>query len=267
MTRTPVAIVGVPGMLELIRPISPGAIPVAGRNIFWPFGQNEANSVFQILMTSCGVTAVSVSRTTKIFWNRRPNPPFAALSRRPRTLAFSAPATSPASSFVTGFAQFALSRAITDLLSRSCDEAARPADRRGEHVKTGADRGVLPDVLRLRPVPPPIDERPLYRHLPGRAEVRGERAERLRPHRVLGSLPVHREQGVVERVVGSDEDLYLRIDRVPRFALRAESDHPGGGVPCRIHERERLVVGVDHAHAGRQLHAAERSGGDEGHIA
>ncbi len=62
------AIVGVPGIEALMIPTSPGAMPVEWRNIFWPFGQNDANSLFQVVMTSCGVTLAPVSRTVNVFW-------------------------------------------------------------------------------------------------------------------------------------------------------------------------------------------------------
>src|SRR5438105_243432 len=114
MTRTPVAIIGPPGMLALISPTSPGAIPVAGRNIFWPFGQNSPKRLFHVAMTPCGVTFEPIC-TENVFWNRRPNPPFAAIRRRPRTFALIAPTRSLASSRRTGFAQLASSRDIAVL--------------------------------------------------------------------------------------------------------------------------------------------------------
>jgi hypothetical protein len=54
----PVAIVGVPGIDALISPTSPGAMPVAPRNMRCPFGQKSPKRLFQTAMTACGVTSV-----------------------------------------------------------------------------------------------------------------------------------------------------------------------------------------------------------------
>src|SRR5438477_360156 len=114
MTRMPVAIVGVPGIEALMRPTSPGAMPVAERNIRWPFGQKSPKRAFQTWMTSSGVTC-DPTCTVNVFWNRRPKPPFAAFRRRPRTFALIAPSRSVASRFFTGFAQLPSSRVIAVL--------------------------------------------------------------------------------------------------------------------------------------------------------
>ena len=47
---------GTPGIgFALITPTSPGAIPVAGRNMRWPFGQKSPKCSFHTRMTSRGV--------------------------------------------------------------------------------------------------------------------------------------------------------------------------------------------------------------------
>src|SRR5712692_1046602 len=164
-------------------------------------------------MTSCGVTLAPASRTVNVFWKSRPKPPFAGFSRRPRTLPLIAPARSSASRVFTGFAQLPSSRAISIAsLPRSAEAPANPPDRQRGHVQPRTDRGALPDVLRLGPVPAPVDEDSLHRHGRGDAEVRRKSAESLPPDLVLRAMAVEREEQVVERIVRSDEGLHLRAD-------------------------------------------------------
>ncbi len=65
-----------------------------------------------------------------------------------------------------------------------------------------------------------------------------------------------RHADLVDRVAGSHQHLAPARWSRPRAGERAEGDPAGELVPLRRHQREALVVGVEHEHPGRELEPA-----------
>ena len=156
----------------------------------------------------------------------------------------------------------------------SGNPSAAPPERPGDqangcsrHIDAGAYPGVVPDVHRLRPLAAAIDADALHRHL-ARRRPGASRARAACAANAASSLPCP-PIVIPSSYIGS----LARISTcawawvIAVLDERAERDPAGEHVPLRCHQRERLVVGVEHQHAGRELEAAGHRQVERGHLA
>src|SRR5215208_6802205 len=124
---------------------------------------------------------------------------------------------------------------------------------------------VLPDVLCLRPLELRIHADLLQGHRLVHAEVRGERLEDVRPDPLLRRRADYAEADLVDRVVGARKRLDLGYRRAVFVLISAEGIPAGLRVAFGRHNREGLVVGVDHADTRIHRHASH-GGADKQHL-
>src|SRR5579862_8488257 len=154
---------------------------------------------------------------------------------------------------------------MTPLLPVALGLSAGAAPARG--LEYAAHRRVVPDVAGVTPLALRVYAGSGRVHLRiGYAEALPERGQRGRPELVFLGVAAHDHPGLVERVVRPHEHLSLDDGLVALF-FRGEGDPAGEHVTLRGHQRERLVVGVQDEHTGRQLHAAAEGQVQEGDVA
>src|SRR5256712_9149808 len=111
----------------------------------------------------------------------------------------------------------------------SIDAATGPSERHADRVNGGMDAGVVPDVLRLRPLPPPVEADDPRLDIGGSAPMRREISERPDALSVL-DLAAHERQDheeLPQRIARTRELLDLRLRRSV-VVVRAEGDRAGG---------------------------------------
>src|SRR2546425_757473 len=120
----------------------------------------------------------------------------------------------------------------------SIDAAGDPSEWRADRVNGGMDAGVVPDILRLRPLPAPVETDDSRLDVGDSAPVCGEISERPDPLSVL-DLAAHERQDHEELpqwIARTRELLDFRHGR-PVVVERAEGDRAG----------ERMALGRDEA--------------------
>src|SRR2546425_1337427 len=150
----------------------------------------------------------------------------------------------------------------------SIDAAGDPSEWRADRVNGGMDAGVVPDILRLRPLPPPVEADDPRLDIGGSAPMRREMSERPDPLSVL-DLAAHERQDheeLPQRIARTRELLDLRHRRSV-VVERAEGDRAGEGMALGRDEAEGHVVGVDHQDPGRERRRARDAGVDEADLA
>src|SRR5215213_461544 len=136
-------------------------------------------------------------------------------------------------------------------------QAAHPAPRTRHSIEHGPGARVVPEVLNLRPLELGIDAGLLQGHRLVHAEVRGERLEDVRPDPLLLRGADDAEAQLVDPVVGACQRLDLGYRHAVLVPVSAEGVPAGLGMALGGHDREGLVVGVDHARSRVYGHAAD----------
>src|ERR671916_934442 len=134
---------------------------------------------------------------------------------------------------------------------------AAPAQGRHHRVDHRPGPRVVPEVPYLRPLDLRVDAGLLQAHRLVHPEVGRERFQDVGPEALLLRGADHAEADLVDRVVGTGEGLDLGDRRAALVGVRREGVPARLGVAFRGHDREGLVVGVDHAHPRVDGHAAD----------
>jgi hypothetical protein len=121
----------------------------------------------------------------------------------------------------------------------------------GQGVERRADRGVVPEVPGLGPLPAAVKPHRLIFDRRLDTKVGGQVVQGLLPKAVLHPVGEQHHAQLEQRVVGAHEHLHLG-DRDPVFFEGTEGVPAGKRVSFGSHDRERHRIGVqDHHPAGQ----------------